>query len=66
VTAACICGPEPWPDRGVEEVNGPSPIGHEYVGIVEEIGDEVSMRPTRVRRLPSLVTARSVSSRPVE
>ncbi|MEN3343470.1 MAG: hypothetical protein V7635_46, partial [Arthrobacter sp.] len=30
-----------WPYRGTEPVNGPTPMGHEYVGVVEEIGTEV-------------------------
>jgi threonine dehydrogenase-like Zn-dependent dehydrogenase len=42
VTAACICGSDLWPYRGVEELNGPTQMGHEYIGIVEEIGDQVS------------------------
>jgi threonine dehydrogenase-like Zn-dependent dehydrogenase len=41
VTAACICGSDLWPYRGVEALNGPTPMGHEYIGIVEQIGDEV-------------------------
>ncbi|MFC7402389.1 zinc-dependent alcohol dehydrogenase family protein [Citricoccus sp. GCM10030269] len=41
VTATCICGSDLWPYRGIEEVNGPSPMGHEYIGVVEEIGGEV-------------------------
>ncbi|MFE5566586.1 zinc-dependent alcohol dehydrogenase family protein [Amycolatopsis japonica] len=41
VTAACICGSDLWPYRGVEEMNGPAPMGHEYLGAVEEIGDDV-------------------------
>jgi threonine dehydrogenase-like Zn-dependent dehydrogenase len=46
VSAACICGSDLWPYRGIAEVNGPSPMGHEYVGIVEEVGDQVStVRP---------------------
>jgi len=31
--------------RGIETVNGPSPMGHEYVGIVEEVGREVAASP---------------------
>jgi threonine dehydrogenase-like Zn-dependent dehydrogenase len=42
VSAACICGSDLWPYRGVEKVDGPSPMGHEYVGIVEEVGDRVT------------------------
>ncbi|BDT90877.1 IMP dehydrogenase [Nocardia sputorum] len=41
VTATCICGSDLWPYRGVEKLNGPTPMGHEYVGVVEEIGSEV-------------------------
>ena len=42
VTAACICGSDLWPYRGIEDVNEPTPMGHEYIGIVEEIGTEVT------------------------
>jgi threonine dehydrogenase-like Zn-dependent dehydrogenase len=45
VTAACVCGSDLWPYRGVTETRKPSRIGHEFVGVVEEVGDEV----TRVR-----------------
>lgn len=41
VTAACICGSDLWPYRGIEALNGPTPMGHEYIGVVEQIGDEV-------------------------
>jgi threonine dehydrogenase-like Zn-dependent dehydrogenase len=40
LTATCICGSDLWPYRGVEPVDH-QPMGHEYVGVVEEIGDEV-------------------------
>src|SRR5919197_137922 len=39
--ATCICGSDLWPYRGVEAVDGPAPMGHEYVGIVEEVGSQV-------------------------
>jgi threonine dehydrogenase-like Zn-dependent dehydrogenase len=42
VTAACVCGSDLWPYRGIEPVTGPTPMGHEYVGVVEQIGDEVT------------------------
>jgi threonine dehydrogenase-like Zn-dependent dehydrogenase len=42
VSAACICGSDLWPYRGVEKLDGPRPMGHEYVGIVEEVGDQVA------------------------
>ncbi|GAA4693624.1 zinc-dependent alcohol dehydrogenase family protein [Promicromonospora umidemergens] len=41
VTAACICGSDLWPYRGIEALTGPTPMGHEYIGIVERVGDEV-------------------------
>jgi threonine dehydrogenase-like Zn-dependent dehydrogenase len=41
VAATCVCGSDLWPYRGIEAVNGPAPMGHEYVGIVEEVGSEV-------------------------
>jgi threonine dehydrogenase-like Zn-dependent dehydrogenase len=42
LAATCVCGSDLWPYRGVEQVDGPAPMGHEYVGIVEEIGAEVT------------------------
>ena len=41
VTAACICGSDLWPYRGTDAVTRPTPMGHEYVGVVEQVGDEV-------------------------
>src|SRR4051794_25875464 len=41
MTATCVCGSDLWPYRGVEQIGGPTPMGHEYVGIVEEVGSEV-------------------------
>jgi threonine dehydrogenase-like Zn-dependent dehydrogenase len=40
VSAACVCGSDLWPYRGIELYDGPMPMGHEYVGIVEEIGHQ--------------------------
>lgn len=42
VRASCVCGSDMWPYRGVQSQSGPVPMGHEYVGIVEEIGDAVT------------------------
>ena len=44
VSAACVCGSDLWPYRGigVEDSMWPMPMGHEYVGIVEEVGDAVT------------------------
>jgi threonine dehydrogenase-like Zn-dependent dehydrogenase len=46
LSATCICGSDLWPYRGADPINGPSPMGHEYAGIVEEVGAEVTtIRP---------------------
>ncbi|MBE1581976.1 zinc-dependent alcohol dehydrogenase family protein [Nonomuraea angiospora] len=46
LAATCVCGSDLWPYRGIEEVKQPTPMGHEYVGIVEEVGSEVrTVRP---------------------
>ncbi|GAA1730306.1 zinc-dependent alcohol dehydrogenase family protein [Isoptericola hypogeus] len=42
VVAACVCGSDLWPYRGVTPVKRPRPIGHELVGVVEELGSEVT------------------------
>jgi threonine dehydrogenase-like Zn-dependent dehydrogenase len=42
LSATCVCGSDLWPYRGVEPVDGPSPMGHEYAGIVQEVGSEVT------------------------
>src|SRR3954452_6616732 len=41
LAATCVCGSDLWPYRGIEKVDEPSPMGHEYVGIVEEVGSDV-------------------------
>jgi threonine dehydrogenase-like Zn-dependent dehydrogenase len=41
LSATCICGSDLWPYRGVEEIQPPAPMGHEYAGIVEVVGPEV-------------------------
>lgn len=53
--AACVCGSDLWPYRGVSPVRRPRRIGHEAVGIVEELGAEVtSVRPGQVVIVPFL------------
>jgi threonine dehydrogenase-like Zn-dependent dehydrogenase len=42
VAAACVCGSDLWPYRGVQPVPQPTPFGHEYCGIVEEVGSAVT------------------------
>jgi threonine dehydrogenase-like Zn-dependent dehydrogenase len=41
LSATCICGSDLWPYRGVQAIAQPTPMGHEYCGIVEEVGREV-------------------------
>src|SRR5437870_6407672 len=46
LSATCVCGSDLWPYRGIEAVQEPAPMGHEYVGIVEEVGSAVgTIRP---------------------
>jgi threonine dehydrogenase-like Zn-dependent dehydrogenase len=41
LSAACVCGSDLRPYRGIEDLEWPAPMGHEYAGIVEEVGVEV-------------------------
>jgi len=41
ISAACVCGSDLWPYRGLEPVTQPQPMGHEYCGMVEEVGSAV-------------------------
>lgn len=46
VAAACVCGSDLWPYRGIQALDAPMPMGHEYCGIVEEVGSAVkTIRP---------------------
>ena len=42
VVAACICGSDLWPYRGTDPLTAPTPMGHEYVGVVEQVGADVT------------------------
>jgi len=41
VVLACVCGTDLWFYRGDSPFE-PGPIGHEFVGVVEDVGSEVS------------------------
>src|SRR3954470_11982911 len=41
ISATCVCGSDLWPYRGLQPTNGPQPMGHEYCGVVEEVGGAV-------------------------
>ena len=46
IAAACVCGSDLWPYRGISPVAQPTQMGHEYCGIVEEVGSAVrSVKP---------------------
>ncbi|HSO35903.1 MAG TPA: zinc-dependent alcohol dehydrogenase family protein [Labilithrix sp.] len=46
LSATSVCGSDLWPYRGVQAVTEPTPMGHEYCGIVEEVGSAVtSVKP---------------------
>jgi threonine dehydrogenase-like Zn-dependent dehydrogenase len=42
LSASCVCGSDLWPYRGISPVSQPTPMGHEYCGIVEEVGSAVT------------------------
>src|SRR5215211_5413941 len=41
VVAACVCGSDLWTYCGITKVDEPRPVGHEFVGIVEQVGHAV-------------------------
>src|SRR4051794_40096515 len=46
LAATCVCGSDLWPYRGIDAPTQPTPMGHEYCGIVEEVGSAVrNVRP---------------------
>ena len=46
ISATCVCGSDLWPYRGINPVPEPTPMRHEYCGIVEEVGSAVkSVKP---------------------
>ena len=50
LSASCICGSDLWPFRGLNAVASPMAMGHEYCGIVEEVGSAVTRPAGPVRR----------------
>lgn len=39
--ATCVCGSDLWPYRGASPLDGPTNMGHEYCGVVTEVGSAV-------------------------
>ncbi|MBM6405878.1 alcohol dehydrogenase catalytic domain-containing protein [Phycicoccus sp. CSK15P-2] len=57
VVRSCICGSDLHPFHNAEPVEGGKPIGHEFVGVVEEVGDEVrTVRPGDFVIAPFLIS----------
>jgi threonine dehydrogenase-like Zn-dependent dehydrogenase len=42
LSATCVCGSDLWPYRGIDAPTQLTPMGHEYCGIVEEVGSAVT------------------------
>src|SRR5947209_13436283 len=46
LAATCVCGSDLWPYRGLQPIDRPTAMGHEYCGFVEEVGSAVkSVKP---------------------
>jgi threonine dehydrogenase-like Zn-dependent dehydrogenase len=60
LSATCVCGSDLWPYRGIEVLQRPAPMGHEYAGIVEQVGRESERSNSSMRRR----TARPASTGP--
>ena len=46
LSATCICGSDLWPYRGLNKIDSPMYMGHEYCGVVVEVGPHVkTVRP---------------------
>jgi threonine dehydrogenase-like Zn-dependent dehydrogenase len=43
ISATCVCGSDLWPYRGINSFAQPTPMGHEYCGVVEEVGRAVKL-----------------------
>ena len=41
LAATCVCGSDLWDWRGINHVDEPTPMGHEYAGVVEQVGADV-------------------------
>ena len=41
LSATCVCGSDLWPYRGLQPMEGPAYMGHEYCGVVIEVGSDV-------------------------
>jgi threonine dehydrogenase-like Zn-dependent dehydrogenase len=62
ITASCICGSDLWPYASHSPEDGPARMGHEFIGIVEDTGSEV----TTVRRGDLVVAPFAISDNTCE
>ena len=42
VTRACICGSDLWPYASMERADNGQSMGHEAIGVVEDVGSKVT------------------------
>src|ERR671929_1814024 len=42
VTSACVCGSDLWPYADMEPSEAGNPMGHEAIGVVEDVGADVA------------------------
>ena len=42
LAASCVCGSDLWPFRGLQDIRAPQAMGHEYCGVVIEVGSAVT------------------------
>jgi len=42
LSATCVCGSDLWSYRGISRVDKPTLMGHEYCGIIEQVGSDVT------------------------
>ena|SRR6516162_9058086 len=66
LAATCVCGSDLWPYRGIDAPTQPTPMGHEYCGVVEEVGPAVqSVKPGQLaqtnRDRPSAISNAATS-----
>ena len=43
IAATCVCGSDLWPYRGLNRITEPTTMGHEYCGVVEQVGNAVTL-----------------------
>lgn len=42
LSVTSVCGSDLWPYRGIQAIGEPTPMGHEYCGLLEEVGRAVT------------------------